>query len=591
MFKRTAGYTTDGIPGQLPPDSIPEDVDVGKVSELATDYLKDLNPTILTHDVLWRDWMSLTGQHRTFYGTAAVSETWTKAVLQKRLTDIEVKSKRVLRPCPGSSWVSLTVTYNTQQENGLKGFHTANLGLVPDSGSWKIWMLVTILESFEGYNHPDEPQMAPAPERSILSSGCDYSVVVVGGGQGGLSLAGRLRALNIPTLVIEKGPAVGNAWTSKYDSVKQHTLREYNNLPFGRTWNKDDPDLLPGKVVADGFAKYTEKYGIAVWVNSEIVSSAHDDSTGTWTFEVVIKDPSSGSAKSRTIRTKHLAVATGAGVGAPSMPSINGTEQFRGTYIHQSSFRNAKQFSGKRAVIIGTGTTGHDIAQDCFNNDMRVTIVQRGPTAIYPIEWVLETQKHLWNLDMDTGLADRMGGTAPVKVGCEIIKRNMQAAAKQPQYVKLFEDLEKRGFRVDRESGMLDQIWQRYGGYYIDVGASKHIADGDINVKSAVPIAELTADGILFEDGEEIKADLIVAATGYDQDYRKQVAQIVGNDIASQLPEFWGLTKDGDVRGFMQESRPGLWMIGGTAPQARWSSRFVAMAIMLDLLGIENVVT
>ena len=72
--------------------------------------------------------------------------------------------------------------------------------------------------------------------------------------------------------------------------------------------------------------------------------------------------------------------------------------------------------------------------------------------------------------------------------------------------------------------------------------------------------------------------------------YRKQVAQIVGNDIASKLPEFWGLNKDGDVRGFMQENRPGLWMIGGTAPQARWTSRFVAMAMMLDLLGVDNVV-
>lgn len=591
MFKRTAGYATNDIPGQLPPDCILEDVDVEKVAKLAVNHLKDLKPAILVQDVLWRDWMSLTGQHRTLYGSEDVLETWTKAVSQKRLTDIEVRSKRVLRPCPGSSWVSLNVAYKTQQENGLRGFHTANVGLVPDSGSWKIWMLVTILESFEGHHHPDEPQMAPPAERPLLPSGRDYSVVVVGGGQGGLSLAGRLRALNIPTLVIEKGPAVGNAWTSKYDSVKQHTLREYNNLPFGRTWNKDDPDLLPGKVVANGFAKYAEKYGITVWVNSEIFSTTRDDSAATWTLQVTTRDPSSGSSQLRTIKTKHLAIATGAGVGAPSMPSISGVEQFKGTYIHQSSFRNAKHLSGKRAVIIGTGTTGHDIAQDCFNNDLRVTIVQRGPTAIYPIEWVIETQKYLWNLDMDTGLADRMGGTSPVKVGCEIIKRNMQAAAKQPQYVKLFADLEKHGFRVDRESGMLDQIWQRYGGYYIDVGTSKHIANGDIEVKSAVPIAKLTADGILFEDGEEIKADLIVAATGYDQDYRKQVAQIVGDDIASQLPEFWGLTKNGDIRGFMQETRPGLWMIGGTAPQARWTSRFVAMAIMLDLLGIDNVVS
>ncbi|KAK5945184.1 hypothetical protein PMZ80_002388 [Knufia obscura] len=590
MLESTPGYQTKDIPGQLPPDRLPDDVDLEEVAKHAVESFKDLKHGVLTEDALWRDWMSLSGQNRTFCGSEEVIKTWTKAISRKHVNDAEVRSKRVLRPCPGSAWVSVTIAYNTAQENGLKGFHTANVGLISESGTWKIWMMVTILESFEGHGHPDEPQMAPSAEPALLPNGLDYSVAIVGGGQGGLSLAGRLKALNIPAIVIEKGPAVGNAWTSKYDSVKQHTLREYNNLPFGRTWNTDDPDLLPGKVVAHGFTKYTEKYGINVWLNSEVTSCSRNDAANTWMLEVTTKGASSDSSQTRTIRTKHLAIATGAGVGAPSMPNIPNTDQFKGTYIHQSSFRNAKNLSNKHAVIIGTGTSAHDIAQDCFDNNMHVTMIQRNPTAIYPIEWVLETQKYLWNLDMDTGLADRMGGTAPVKIGCEIIKRNMQEAAKQPKYVKLFEDLEKHGFRVDRESGMLDQIWQRYGGYYIDVGTSKHIANGDIKVKSGVAIKSLTENGIIFEDGEEIPADLIVAATGYEPDYRKQVAQIVGEEMASELPEYWGLTKNGDVRGFMQENRPGLWMIGGTAPQARWTSRFVAMAMMLDLLGIDNVV-
>ena len=589
MLESTLGHDTKDIPGQLPPDSVPDDVDLNEVAKTALLLFEDLKPEGLTGDVLWRDWMSLSGQSKTIHGRNDVLEKWTNAFTKKPFTDVDIRSKRIQRPCPGSSWVSVTITYNTKQENGLRGFHTANVGLVPDSGCWKIWMLVTILESFEGHGHPDEPQMAPPVEQPLLPHGLDYSVVVVGGGQGGLSLAGRLRALNIPALTIEKGPAVGNAWTSKYDSIKQHTLREYNNLPFGRTWNKDDPALLPGKVVADGFMKYTEKYGIDVWLNSEITSCTRDDQANTWTLRVTTQNPS-GPSQTRTVKTKHLAIATGAGVGAPFMPSIPGVENYAGTYIHQSSFRNAKHLTNKRAIVIGTGTSAHDIAQDCLNNSMHVTMIQRNATAIYPIEWVIETQKYLWNLDMDTGLADRMGGTAPVKVGCEIIRRNMQAAAKQLEYVQLFEDLERCGFRVDRESGMLDQIWQRYGGYYIDVGTSAHIANSDIKVKSGVPIKSFTHQGLLFEDGEELPADLIVAATGYERDYRKQVGQIVGEKIASELPEFWGLTKDGDVRGFMQENRPGLWMIGGTAPQARWTSRFVAMAMMLDLLGIDNVV-
>lgn len=46
------------------------------------------------------------------------------------------------------------------------------------------------------------------------------------------------------------------------------------------------------------------------------------------------------------------------------------------------------------------------------------------------------------------------------------------------------------------------------GGYYIDVGCSRLIADGKIKIKQGVEIERLTKDGILFKDGVELKADI-----------------------------------------------------------------------------------
>lgn len=46
------------------------------------------------------------------------------------------------------------------------------------------------------------------------------------------------------------------------------------------------------------------------------------------------------------------------------------------------------------------------------------------------------------------------------------------------------------------------------GGYYIDVGCSRLIADGKIKIKQGVEIEKLTKDGILFKDGVELKADI-----------------------------------------------------------------------------------
>lgn len=123
------------------------------------------------------------------------------------------------------------------QDNGLTGHHTANIGLVPiGSDGWRVWTIATILETFEGYGHPDEPQLIPSDRKVLLPDGLDYSVAIIGGGQCGIAHAGRLKAIIVPAIVIEKAPEVGHAWTSRYDSIRQHTFREYNNLPFGQTW-------------------------------------------------------------------------------------------------------------------------------------------------------------------------------------------------------------------------------------------------------------------------------------------------------------------------------------------------------------------
>lgn len=295
-----------------------------------------------------------------------------------------------------------------------------------------------------------------------------------------------------------------------------------------------------------------------------------------------------GKIHRRKIKTRHLLMAIGAGLGLPNPTKLPGCETFKGTLMHQDGFRNAKQFAGQRAIIVGAATTAHDIAQDCFDNNMQVTMVQRSETVVAPKEF--QNQHLIWSRDIPTTLADRIGSSGPLKVALEIIRRNDMESARQPQWVEYFAGLEKAGLKLNRKYSSVDLIVMRYSGFYIDVGTSKHIINGDIRVKSGVPIKSLTKSGMLFEDGEELSADLIVTATGYEPDYRKAIAPIVGDEIAEELPEFWGLTKNGDVIGMMEEARPGLWMSGGSSPQARWTSRFVALMMMLDLAGVDNVI-
>lgn len=132
----------------------------------------------------------------------------------------------------------------------------------------------------------------------------------------------------------------------------------------------------------------------------------------------------------------------------------------------------------------------------------------------------------------------------------DILKLNYEARAELEH--ERFDALERVGFRVDRHTSMMDNILQRFGGFYIDVGTCAHVANGSIKVKSGIPITTFYPEGIQFADGSDLKADVVVVATGHEMDYRKQISTIIGNDLASILGEFWGLDDEGEVRNIMK---------------------------------------
>jgi cation diffusion facilitator CzcD-associated flavoprotein CzcO len=71
--------------------------------------------------------------------------------------------------------------------------------------------------------------------------------------------------------------------------------------------------------------------------------------------------------------------------GEKSFPShIKGINNFKGDVLcHSSEFQGAKPKSkGKRAIVVGCGNSAHDIAQDFYENDYDVTIVQRSSTCV-----------------------------------------------------------------------------------------------------------------------------------------------------------------------------------------------------------------
>lgn len=116
-------------------------------------------------------------------------------------------------------------------------------------------------------------------------------------------------------------------------------------------------------------------------------------------------------------------------------------------------------------------------------------------------------------------------------------------------YPERFDALEKVGFKVDRPGDLYTNLYIRYGGHYVDIGNVARITSGQVKINTK-PIKCLTENGLAFEDGSELEADLIVLATGFEHDFRKDAAEILGSEIAGQMENFWGVDSEGELRGF-----------------------------------------
>tara|TARA_B100001146_G_C15929158_1_gene326376 strand:- start:69 stop:440 length:372 start_codon:yes stop_codon:yes gene_type:complete len=88
-----------------------------------------------------------------------------------------------------------------------------------------------------------------------------------------------------------------------------------------------------------------------------------------------------------TFHPHHIVQATGLN-GEPRIPTIPGMSKFTGTTLHSTQFNDPSTFAGRKVIVVGTGTSGHDISQGLHRHGANVTIVQRSPTFVLSLSSV-----------------------------------------------------------------------------------------------------------------------------------------------------------------------------------------------------------
>ena len=165
-----------------------------------------------------------------------------------------------------------------------------------DRETLKAWTLMTALDGIEGFEETvgkarptgeaysrnfQGPNWLDQRRSAAAYSERDPAVLVVGGGQAGLSIAARLTQWNVDTLVVDRGDRIGDNWRNRYHALTLHNQVHVNHLPympFPPTW----PKYLPKDKVAGWFEAYAESMEINFWTGAEFVGGSYDKRDGKW---------------------------------------------------------------------------------------------------------------------------------------------------------------------------------------------------------------------------------------------------------------------------------------------------------------------
>ncbi|PQE22539.1 flavin-containing monooxygenase protein [Rutstroemia sp. NJR-2017a BVV2] len=464
-------------------------------------------------------------------------------------------------------------------------------------GEWKCFTLYTVLEEMKGYEESigkrrpygvvhgertDKRNWADRRrEEREMEDGVEPTVLILGAGQAGLTVAARLKMLGVKSLIVDREERIGDNWRTRYHQLVLHDPVWFDHLPylpFPENW----PVFTPKDKLGDWFEAYVNLLELNAWTRTTISKSEWSDEKKQWT--VTLERMRDGKMETRIVHPKHVVQATGAS-GEPNFPShIKGLDNFKGTrLVHSSKFTGATPSHGqnKKAIVVGCCNSGHDIAQTFYENGYNVTIVQRSSTYVVSSETSADDLAELYGENgIPTHDADMLFHSIPNPVLKKLNVAKTETLKKVDE--KLLTGLQKAGFKLDKGpdgAGLWIKYLQRGGGYYLDVGCSQLIIDGKVRVKQGQEITEVLENGIKFADGEVVEADEIVFATGY-LNMRTQCRKIFGDEVAERVGDVWGFDAEGEVRGTWRKTgHEGFWFAGGNLALCRWGSRRLGLLV------------
>jgi monooxygenase len=238
------------------------------------------------------------------------------------------------------------------------------------------------------------------------------------------------------------------------------------------------------------------------------------------------------------------------------IPEWPGFDRYQGVVVHPQSWPEDLDHAGKRVVVIGSGATAATLVPAMAETAAHVTMLQRSPTFFLARPKTHELATTLRELDIPEEWTHEIVRRAYFKQGEEITRMSFEA----PDQLRKFLVEEARahlpeGFDVERHFNAAYRPWQQRIAVVPEGDLFAAIREGRASVVTDT-IEAFTESGIRVASGEELEADIVVTATGFDLSLFGEIAFTVDDEPVD-------FTEQVTYRGIMISGVPNMAYVFG----------------------------
>lgn len=411
--------------------------------------------------------------------------------------------------------------------------------------------------AFEGFSRA--ATWKSRPSAAVLQQ---FNVTIIGAGISGILAAIQFDLLGLPWRIIERQAGVGGTWfLNDYPEARVDVTTFLYQFKF----EKDYPwkSYFATQAELREYLDYIlKKYDLSrrISLNTKVTAARWNDARKKWILET-----EDGEGARETIESAFVVSASGT-FSTPALPDIPGIEDFQGAMFHTTAWDHSYDYSGKRVAVLGTGSTGTQLARAVAERAQSLTIYQRSPKwltkvpnyrgAVEPeMRWLFHNMPayrdwycyglHVAGLQMDAFHdLDREWQAK----GGHINQKNDQLRVNLEGFIRK---------KVGHDPDLLRELTPNYAPLsrrlIVDNDWYDTVLRDNVEVVSGT-VDRFSKDGIVSSDGVERKFDLVVLAAGFDVSRFLWPVDYKGRDGAS-LEALWA--KDG-ARAHLTLTLPGF---------------------------------